>query len=220
MATKLNESTAAEMRSAMIDCQLRPTDVIDNDVVRVMGKLAREDFVPAALASVAYADRSLPLGAGRVLNAPLVTGSMLMKAEVTAGQRALVIGAGTGYVATLIAELGAQVVAVEDNADLRNAAPASAKIDAIQWVDAPLTAGAADKGPFDLIIIDGAIEELPDALTDQLVDGGRLITAKRDGAVARLQLGIKTNGILNLRPYTDMDVAPLAAFAAPKGFQF
>ncbi len=220
MATKLNESTAAEMRSAMIDSQLRPTDVIDNNVIAAMGSLAREDFVPAALASVAYADRALPLAAGRVLNAPLVTGSMLVKAEITAGQRALVIGAGTGYVATLVAALGARVVAVEDNAELRNAAPASAKIDAIEWVDAPLASGAADKGPFDLIIIDGAIEELPATLADQLVDGGRLITAKREGAVARLQLGIKTNGTLNLRPYTDMDVAPLAAFAAPKGFQF
>jgi protein-L-isoaspartate(D-aspartate) O-methyltransferase len=220
MATKLNESTAAEMRSAMIDCQLRPTNVIDHGVIAVMGSLAREDFVPAALASVAYADRPLSIGAGRVLNAPLVTGTMLMKANVQAGQRALLIGAGTGYVAALLAALGASVVAVEDQAELRGAAPASAKVDAIQWVDAPLNAGAAGQAAFDLIIIDGAIEELPAAIVDQLAEGGRLITARREGAVARLVEGVKTNGTLALRRFADMDVPALAAFAAPQGFKF
>lgn len=220
MATKLNEFTAADMRSAMIDCQLRPNDVIDPSVIAAMAAVAREDFVPAALIGVAYTDRPVALGAGRVLNPPLVTGRMLMQAAIEAGDRTLLIGAGTGYVAAVLEKLGAQIVAVEENADLCAAAPASAKSASIQWVVGPLTEGAAARAPFDVIIIDGAIEKLPAGIADQLTDGGRLITARRDGAVTRLVQGIKTDGSINLRRFADMDVAVLPGFAAPKGFEF
>ena len=216
MATKLNEFTAAEMRSAMIDSQLRPSNVTDANVVAAMNAVAREDFVPAAFASVAYMDRPIALGAGRLLNAPLVTGRMLVEARVTAGERVLLIGAGTGYVAALLAKMGASVVAVEENAELA----AAAQVDGVEWVAGPLNAGAADKGPYSLIIIDGAIEVLPAALVDQLADGGRVIAGRRDGAVGRLVRGVKANGAVNLQRFVDMDIASLPGFEAPKGFEF
>ena len=220
MATKFSEITAAEMRSAMIDSQLRTNDVIDPAVVCAMGAVAREAYVPAALASVAYMDRAIALGQGRALNAPLVTGRMLVAAAIRPGQRVLLVGSATGYTAALLAELGAEVTAVEEAHDLMAVAQATATNDTIRWVEGPLSAGAPDAAPFDRIIVEGAIETLPDALVHQLADGGRLVAAQRDGAVTRLVEGVKTGGTLALRSFADMDVAPLPGFAAPAGFRF
>ncbi|MGH6652975.1 MAG: protein-L-isoaspartate O-methyltransferase family protein [Sphingopyxis sp.] len=217
MATILNEGNAAEMRAAMVDSQLRTNDVIDPAIVGAMGAVAREAFVPPALASVAYMDRAIPLGEGRALNAPLVTGRMLVAAMVRPGMRVLLVGAATGYSAACLALLGAEVFALEEAASLAAMAPAN---DRIHWIAGPLAAGAPDKGLFDRIIVEGAIDALPPALADQLVEGGRLIAATRDGAVTRLAQGVKTGGTLALRPFADMDVAPLPGFARPAGFQF
>jgi len=100
------------------------------------------------------------------------------------------------------------------------AAKAAAPDAAIRWIEGPLTAGAPDAAPYGRIIIDGAIETLPDALAAQLAEGGRLIAARREGAVARLVQGIKAGGAIALRSFADMDVAPLPGFAAPAGFRF
>jgi protein-L-isoaspartate(D-aspartate) O-methyltransferase len=220
MATKFSEITAAEMRSAMIDSQLRTNDVIDPAVVGAMGAVAREAHVPAALASVAYMDRAIALGQGRALNAPLVTGRMLVAAAIRPGQRVLLVGSATGYTAALLAQLGAEVTAVEEAGELMAAAQATATNDTIRWVEGPLSAGAPDAAPFDRIIVEGAIETLPDTLVAQLAEGGRLVTARRDGAVTRLVEGVKTGGTVALRSFADMDVAPLPGFAAPAGFRF
>lgn len=214
---KLNEATAAEMRAAMVDSQLRTNDVIDPAIVAAMGAVAREDHVPPAMAGVAYMDRAIPLGGGRALNAPLVTGRLLVAAALRPGMRVLLVGAATGYAAACLAALGTKVVALEESADLAAMAPAD---DRIAWTSGPLAAGAPGQAPFDRIIVEGAIEALPAALTDQLAEGGRLVAAIRDGAVSRLVLGVKTGGTLALRPFADMDVAPLPGFARPAGFRF
>ena len=114
MATRLSEITAAEMRAAMIDSQLRTNDVIDPAVVTAMGAVPREAHVPAALSSVAYMDRAIALGDGRMLNPPLVTGRMLVAAAIRPGMRVLLVGGATGYTAALLAALGAEVHAVEE----------------------------------------------------------------------------------------------------------
>ena len=220
MATKLSETGAAAMRAAMIDSQLRTNDVIDPDVVAAMAAVPREAFVPAALSGVAYMDRAIALGDGRVLNPPLVTGRLLVEAAVRPGMRVLLVGAATGYTAALLAELGAEVHAVEEQADLLAAARAATANAAIHWIEGPLTAGAPEAAPFDRIVIDGAIETLPDALAAQLAEGGRLVAARREGNVTRLVQGVKAGGTIALRAFADMDVAPLPGFGAPKGFQF
>ena len=125
MATKLSETGAAAMRAAMIDSQLRTNDVIDPDVVAAMAAVPREAFVPAALSGVAYMDRAIALGQGRALNAPLVTGRMLVAAAVRPGQRVLLVGSATGYTAALLAQLGAEVTAVEEASELMAAAQAA-----------------------------------------------------------------------------------------------
>jgi len=220
MATKFSEITAAEMRSAMIDSQLRTNDVTDPAVVGAMAAVPREAHVPAAFASVAYMDRAIALGAGRALNAPLVTGRMLVAAAIRPGMRVLIVGSATGYTAALLTALGAEVHAVEEQGELMAAAKAAAANDRINWVAGPLAAGAPDAAPFDRIIVEGAVETLPDALVMQLADGGRLVAARRDGAVTRLVEGVKVGGTVALRSFADMDVAPLPGFAAPAGFQF
>lgn len=220
MATKLSDISAADMRSAMIDSQLRTNDVIDPAVIAAMAAVPREAHVPAALASVAYMDRAIDLGGGRWLNAPLVTGRMLVEAAIRPGARVLLIGAATGYGAALLARLGAEVHAIEEDPALIAAGRQTAAASAIHWIEGPLSAGAPGGAPFDRIIIEGAIEVLPDAIADQLAEGGRLVAARREGAVTRLVQGVKAGGIVALRPFADMDVAPLPGFAAPTGFRF
>ena len=220
MATKYSEMSTAAMRAAMIDSQLRTSDVIDPAVVGAMGAVPREAHVPAALAGVAYMDRAIALAEGRLLNPPLVTGRMLVAADIRPGMKVLLIGAATGYTAALLAKLGAEVHAVEEQADLIAAARAATSGAAIEWVEGPLVAGAPKAAPFDRILIDGAIETLPEALSAQLAEGGKLVAARREGAVTRLVQGVKVGGAIALRPFADMDVAPLPGFAAPRGFQF
>ena len=220
MATKFSEITAAEMRSAMIDSQLRTNDVIDPAVIGAMAVVPREAYVPSALAGVAYTDRAIALGHGRALNAPLVTGRLLVAAAVRPGMRVLLVGGATGYTAALLVRLGAEVHAVEENADLMATAQAATADANIHWVQGPLAAGAPGDAPFDRIIVEGAIETLPAALARQLADGGRLVAARREGAVTRLVEGVSVGGTVALRSFADMDVAPLPGFAAPTGFQF
>ncbi len=220
MATKFSEITAAEMRSAMIDSQLRTNDVTDPAVVGAMAAVPREAHVPAALAGVAYMDRAISLGSGRALNAPLVTGRMLVAAAIRPGMRVLLVGGATGYTAALLAQLGAEVHVVEEQADLMAAAKAAVTGDKLHWIEGPLAAGAPDAAPFDRILVEGAIETLPDTLVAQLAEGGRLVAARRDGTVSRLVEGVKVGGTVALRSFADMDVAPLPGFAAPAGFRF
>ncbi|ALH82130.1 protein-L-isoaspartate O-methyltransferase family protein [Sphingopyxis macrogoltabida] len=220
MATQYSEISAADMRAAMIDSQLRPSDVIDPAVIGAMAEAPREGYVPAALAGVAYMDRAIALGQGRVINPPLVTGRLLAAAAIRPGSRVLLVGSATGYTAALLALMDAEVHAVEEAAELMAAAQATATDDNIRWVQGPLHAGAPDAAPFDRIIVEGAIETLPEALAAQLAEGGRLVAARREGAVTRLVQGVKTGGTIALRSFADMDVAPLPGFAAPAGFRF
>lgn len=220
MATKLSDISTADMRATMVDTQLRTNDVIDPAIVGAMGAIPREQFVPAALASLAYIDQPVTLGHGRALNAPLVTGRLLVAAAIRPGQRVLLIGGATGYCAALLAKLGADVHAVEEQADLLATARALTADSDIHWTEGPLNAGAPDQAPFDCILIDGAIEKLSTALIDQLREGGRLVAAKREGAVTRLVQGIKTGGSLALRSFADMDAVVLPGFNRATGFQF
>jgi protein-L-isoaspartate(D-aspartate) O-methyltransferase len=145
---------------------------------------------------------------------------MLVAAAIRPGARVLLIGSATGYLAALLARLGADVHAVEENAELMAAAQQATASDSIHWIAGPLVAGDPKGAPFDRIIIDGAIEILPQAIAAQLAEGGRLVAARRDGSVTRLVQGVKTGGAIALRSFADMDVAPLPGFAAPTGFRF
>lgn len=170
----------------MVASQLRTVGVNDLEVVAAMASVPRELFVPAGREALAYSDAAIPLGNGRALMEPLVTGLLLTHARIESHERVLIVGAGTGYTAMLVGRLAARVVAVESDAALA----AQARAAGVGIVDAELTAGAPDNGPYDVIYIDGAIERMPEALTAQLANGGRVAAVVRDrGGVCRATVG-------------------------------
>jgi protein-L-isoaspartate(D-aspartate) O-methyltransferase len=202
----------------MVDSQLRPEGVVDAAVVNAMAKLPRENFVPANARALAYGDRPVPVGNGRALAAPAVIGRLLSELEPRRGERALVVGAGSGYGAAVLDALGADVTAVESDPNLVSMAKVAAP--GIPVVEGDLAAGYPDAAPYDIILIDGAVEHIPDAITAQLVEGGRLGTALSDRGVTRLAVGRKAGGRVGLRIIADADVAPLPGFERPKAFTF
>jgi protein-L-isoaspartate(D-aspartate) O-methyltransferase len=220
MATQLREASFAEMRAAMVDCQLRTNDVIEPAVVAAMGRVPREQFVPAEFAAMAYIDRPIALGGGRRLNPPLVTARLLVAAEISAGQRVLLVGAATGYAAALLSELGASVTALESDGSLAERANTALAGQNITVVTGILADGVTSGAPYDRIIIDGAVDQLPGALAAQLAEGGVLVCALADGPVTRLARGVKVAGTLTLRPFADMDAAALPGFAKAPSFTF
>ncbi|MDH4982253.1 protein-L-isoaspartate O-methyltransferase [Hyphomicrobium sp. D-2] len=173
---------AATQRLNMVEGQVLPSDVTDRRILDAMRRLPRERFVPEALTDIAYTDEALPLtgdGAGRRrLLAPRTQAKLLQLADVNAGDRVLVVGCATGYGAAILSGMGGTIIALECDENLAEAARANLEALDIQNVQvnlAPLAAGSVDNAPFDAIVIEGAIEVVPDDLLDQLKDGGRLV---------------------------------------------
>ena len=206
-----------EMRRNMVDSQLRTSGVNAPWIIAAMLATPREAFLADANSAV-YMDRSYPLGSGRMLNPPVAAGQMLLAAEPKTTDRVLLIGAGTGYLAALLARRVTSLVAVEESAELAD--KFAAALPDVQLLRGAHHTGAPDDAPFDLIIIDGAIEELPQTLVDQLVDGGRVVTGITDGPVTRLATGVKRGSHLALRTVADMEIAALPGFARAKEFVF
>jgi protein-L-isoaspartate(D-aspartate) O-methyltransferase len=179
----------AAAREAMVESQLRPQGVADPAVLDAMGRVPREKFLPSHTRPLAYVDRAVGLGGDRFLPAPAVLGQLLTQMIPERGQRALVVGAGTGYSAAVLDAIGLDVTAVESAPELVAASGPDAKL-----VDGPLEEGYARAAPYDQILIDGAVEFIPDAIVDQLADGGRLGTALVDRGVTRLIIGRKAGG--------------------------
>jgi protein-L-isoaspartate(D-aspartate) O-methyltransferase len=165
---------------------------------------------------LAYVDRAVAVGEGRFLAAPTVLGQLLTEMMPQAGQRALVIGAGTGYSAAVLTEIGLDVVAIESDADLA----AAAEKQGVKVTSGQLDAGFAGSGPYDQILIDGAVEYLPDAIVEQLADGGRLGAALIDRGITRLIVGRKAGGAFGYLSIGDAGVPALPGFSRPKAFTF
>lgn len=183
----------------MIDSQLRVSGVNADFVLTAVNSVPREDHVPADARALAYIDRAVPLGEGRFLAAPLFYGRLLSEAAPTAQDKVLVVDGGSGYLPALVRTLGA-AVAVTD--------PASA------------AAGAPGNGAFTLLLIDGAIEQLPAGLAGSLADEGRVATGTVERGVTRLAVGRKVGGDVALLPIAEMGIPVLPAFARPKGWSF
>lgn len=210
----VTEQNYSSMRTAMVESQLRTSDVDDQRVIAVMAKVPREEFVPADRRAMTYIDRPIPLDGGRSLNPPLVTGRLLKEARVAEGDKVLLIGAATGYAAALLAELGAQVTAVEEEGGVDIAAAG------VTVVRGPLNAGATAGAPYDVLFIDGAVEEVPATLVQQLADGARVVTGIADRGVTRLCSGHVVAGVLGLNSLVDIEMVTLPGFGAAKGFVF
>lgn len=205
-------------RRHMIDSQLRTNGITEAWIVKAMGELPREKFLPAGKEAFAYLDRSVPLGNGRMLNPPLATAEMLQAANIAESDKVLLIGAGTGYMAALLAGRVKELVAVESNVEL--ALAARANVSGLDVVESALCDGWKKSAPYSLILIDGAIEQLPAAIEEQLAEGGRIVTGLVEGPVRRLAVGTKHGGHVALRAFADTEVASLPGFERAREFVF
>jgi len=203
-------------REAMVESQLRPQGVADPAVLEAMGTIERERFLPSHTRPLAYVDRSVAIGDGRFLSAPAVLGQLITQMKVEPGQRALVVGAGTGYSAAVLSAIGLEVEAVESDPALA----AAAREMGINTAEGPLESGNASRAPYDRILIDGAVEYIPDRIIDQLADGGRLGTAIIDRGITRLIVGRKAGDAFGTLSIGDAGVPPLPGFSRPKAFTF
>lgn len=192
-----HDFTAA--RRAMIDSQLRVSGVTEDFVLAAMNRALREDFVPAAARGHAYIDRAIPLGNGRALPAPLFHGRLLAEAVPAPDDSVLLVSCGSGYLAALVQPLVGSLAVV----DAADAAAMKKK-----------------KGGYTLLLIDGAIEDLPDALAGQLAEAGRIVTGLVARGVTRLAVGRKLGGAVSLQPLAEMGIPVLDEFAAPKRWSF
>ncbi len=216
----MTEHNFEHMRRAMVANTLRTTGVSAPRVLAAMGAVPRERFVPRERVAMAYADTPVPLANGRELNSPLALGRMLSEASPQESERALVVGAATGYSAAVMERLVASVVAVEEDPALIATAKEMLGGTSVKLVQGPLTEGYAAGAPYDLILIDGAVEFIPDAIIGQLVDGGRIATALLDRGVSRIAIGRRAGDGFGIAPLTDRAASILPGFLKPKTFSF
>jgi protein-L-isoaspartate(D-aspartate) O-methyltransferase len=207
-------------RLQMINGQLRTSGVNDLDLLAAFEAVPREKFVAPAQISLTYSDRELASTgpAGRRLLTPRTLGLLLKSAAPVAGERALTVGAGSGYCAALLAALGLDVVALETDASAAKAATAGNP--RIRCVDGPLTAPPVGEIHFDLIVINGAFEVAPEALLGALRDGGRLVGLSARGQAKRIVLFEKVSGGFSERALFDAPGEILPGFARPAAFAF
>jgi protein-L-isoaspartate(D-aspartate) O-methyltransferase len=206
----------AAARASMVDTQLRPEGVNYPPLVEAMARVKREDFVAQEARAVAYVDRTVPMGDGRYLSGPVVTGKLLTALTPLAGERALVVGCGTGYSAAVLKLLGLDVLGLESSTKLA----ARARELGIDVVEGPLEEGWKSAAPYHLVLIDGAVEFIPEAIISQLTDHGRLGTALIDRGICRLAVGRRSGNGFGVQTMADSGAAALPGFKKPRTFTF
>lgn len=213
----------ADARRNMVDGQLRTNRVNDPRLLAAFETLPRERFVPEAARGFAYVDEDLPIGPGRWIMEPMVLGRLVQEAEIGESDSVLVIAAGTGYAAAVVASLAADVVALEEDAALAEQARVllqDLEIDNVSVVTGSLREGYPEQAPYDVIFVEGAMEEVPAVYGDQLVEGGRLVCVVREpGEVGRARL-FRKNGSLSSRVLFDAATPVLESLRRPPTFVF
>jgi protein-L-isoaspartate(D-aspartate) O-methyltransferase len=220
-------------RANMVENQVRPNKVTDDRVLKAMAAVPRERFVPEKFAGIAYVDEDIAVSEGRYLMEPMVLARLLQEAAITAGDVVLDIGCATGYSTAVLARLADTVVAVESDEDLAETAVVlMTELDADNTavVTGVLREGYAKQAPYDVIVLEGAVEEVPSALSDQLVEGGRLVAVVTGGdgggghpgahRVGRATLMRRSHGALSSRVLFDASITPLPGFDIERGFVF
>jgi protein-L-isoaspartate(D-aspartate) O-methyltransferase len=216
-------------RQAMVDGQVRTSDVTNLALITAMLDIPREAFVPAAQAPLAYLDRDAPVsdatsaGPARYLMKPMVLARLIQAAAPGRRDRVLVIGAGTGYAAAVIARLAARVFALEEDEALcqrAKATLASLGSHNVNVIRGYLTGGAPDSGPYDVILIDGGVETIPDQLGTQLSSRGRLVAVEVSGPAGKAKLFQPVNGKLSGRELFDACAPVLPGFSVAPAFVF
>jgi protein-L-isoaspartate(D-aspartate) O-methyltransferase len=213
----------ATARRNMVNGQLRTNKV--TDLLAVIGDSPRERFLPEARHAVAYSDDDVPLGNGRFLMEPMVLARLIQALQPAADDRALVVASGRGYGAALLARLVKSVVAVESDAALAAAADQALKqlgVGNVTQHVGKMEDGAAASAPYDVVVIEGAVRQVPQTILDQIAEGGRLVTvvASAAGGLGVAQLFVKEGGVASARPLFDAGTPPLPGFAPAPRFTF
>ncbi|WP_114391572.1 protein-L-isoaspartate O-methyltransferase family protein [Oleisolibacter albus] len=211
-------------RTNMVEGQIRPNRVTDARLIDAFQSVPREQFVPKALRGVAYVDEDIHIGHGRYLLEPRVLARLLQEAQVTADDVVLDVGSGMGYSAAVIGRLAATVVALESEPDLAAQATAAFQangVDNALIMQGPLAAGWAKQAPYNVIVLEGAVTEVPQVLLDQLAEGGRLVCVLGgDAQVGTARLFQKLDGVVSGRTLFDATVRALPGFERAPAFQF
>lgn len=192
----------AARRTMMVDTQVRPSDVTSFAIIDAMLSLPREAFVPRSLREAAYLGANLELGDGRAILEPRTLAKMLDALDIRRNELALDVGSALGYSAAIMARMAEAVVALEDNEEMSDEAQdllAEHGVDNVIVHTGPLAEGAPAHGPYDVIAVHGAVQQLPEALTDQLKDGGRIACLFMEGALGAVRIGYKLNGHITWR---------------------
>jgi protein-L-isoaspartate(D-aspartate) O-methyltransferase len=219
----------AEARRKMVESQIMTEDVTDYDVLRAMGEVPRERFVPAKLRPLAYIDEDLLLTDGsrdfpRYLMRPAPFARLLQLAEIGPTEKVLDVGCGTGYSTAVHSRLAARVVGLESDGELAvfaNENLAAFGIANAAIVTGLLEAGYASEGPYDVIVLEGAVEFVPEALFAQLANGGRLVGIVGRGRAAPAMIYTRdADGDVGARAAFDAYARPLPGFERPKVFVF
>ena len=192
----------AQRRRMMVDTQVRPSDVTKFPIIDAMLAVPREAFVPSSRREAAYTGENLLLGDNRVVLEPRTLAKILDALNVGPSDMVLDVGSALGYSAALLSRLAEAVVALEESpAFAREAESALAEIgaDNVAVVEGPLAEGASKHGPYDVILVQGGVESLPEALTGQLKEGGRIAVLFMDGALGTCRIGYRVDGAISWR---------------------
>lgn len=212
----------AMRRTIMVDTQVRPSDVTKFPIIEAMLSVPKENFVPAAQREAAYMGGNMPLGDARVVLEPRTLAKMLDSLDIRQDELVLDIGAGYGYSSAVIAKMAEAVVAVEEDEAMSGEAQAAltdASVDNVILHNGPLVDGAAQHGPYDVILVQGGVEHVPQALLDQLKEGGRIAGLFMDGALGEVRIAHKLDGKLNWRMAFNAGAPVLAGFGRERSFQ-
>ena len=214
----------AAARRNMVSGQIRTNRVTDERLIEAMEEIPRERFVPHAKRGVAYVDEDVEIASGRYLMEPMVLARMVQEAGIAADDMLLDVGCGTGYAAAVMSRLAGTVIALDVDASL--AAEAESTLSGVGAdnaivVTGPLAEGYARQAPYDVILLGGAVDHLPQVLADQLAEGGRIVGVLREaGTVGQATLWARHRGALSSRSLFEASLPPLPGIARPVQFEF
>lgn len=211
----------AARRRLMVDTQIRPSDVTKYPIIDAMLSVEREKFLPESLREAAYAGENLDLGNGRVVLEPRTLAKMLDALDIEADELVMDLGSAFGYSAAVAARMAQAVVAVEEDATLADEAQtilSSVGADNVIVHAGPLADGAAEHGPYDVILLQGAAETLPETIEEQLKDGGRIACLFMEGALGVVRIGYKSGGRISWRFDFNASAPVLPGFEKAKAF--